>query len=475
MTTSPTILVADDDASIRFVLEAALKQAGFTPYMAKDGHELLELAERGLGDAVITDITMPGIDGFEAMQKLQTLRPGLPVVVISARPPLQTAVAANQHGAFEFLAKPFDLVELIAVLRRSLAAPALPARPTPRAMMAEGTPIVGDSPIMQELYRTMARMVDVPLTVLITGASGTGKERVARALHEHSQRHERPYVVLNLAAIPKERIEAELFGTQTPQGRTPGAFERAEGGTLFLDEIGDMPLEAQARLLRVLQEGEYTQGGMNAPRRATARIICATQRDLRQLAATGKFREDLYYRLQVLPVRMPALKERLEDIPALAEHFLGLATTRGLPRKKLNRDAIQALTAYDWPGNVRELENLIYRLVALVPGAIIGAEAVRAELSTQSSPLPAAGVVSTTTVAIPTLPEIVRTQVRHYLATHQSEDDIIDLYDHMLQAVEAPMLETVMAHARNNQIRAAKLLGINRNTLRKMLRRYGML
>jgi two-component system nitrogen regulation response regulator GlnG len=477
---TPTILVADDDDSIRFVLEAALTQAGYQAHMARDGAELVALAESGVGDAVITDVAMPGLSGFDAMNRLQQSRPNLPIIVISARQPLATAVQANQLGAFEFLAKPFDLHELMSLVQRCLITRSAANDGYVKPIEKDGL-LIGDSPAMQELYRTIARVVDVDLTVMISGASGTGKERVARALHELSKRAHKSFVAQNMAAIPKELIESELFGHERgaftgAQTRKPGKFEQAEGGTLFLDEIGDMPLDAQTRLLRVLQEGEYIPVGGTMARKADVRIICATHRDLRALVEVGKFREDLYYRLQVIPIRLPSLRQRASDIPALVAHFLTQAPTRGLAAKRFTPAALRALMELDWPGNVRELEHLVYRLCALVSDTEITDAHVHAEATTSpvlDTQAQAIGVVSTAQPA--NLQSVVRAHAQSYINIHEREEDLTDLYEHMLEAVEKPLLDVVMSHSRNNQLRAARILGINRNTLRKLLKKYGLI
>src|SRR3712207_1625966 len=305
---------------------------------------------------------------------------------MSAQSTFTTAVKAAQRGAFEYLPKPFDLKELLSVVERALATPQAAPVQEGEAEAAEKLPLVGRSAAMQEIYRTVARLTTTDLTVMITGESGTGKELVARALHDYGKRRGGPFVAINMAAIPRELIESELFGHERGAftgalNRGVGRFEQAAGGTLFLDEIGDMPSEPQTRLLRVLQEGEFTTVGGRQPIQANGRIVPATHRDPRQSIRQGLFREDLFYRLNVVPIRLPPLRERAEDIPLLARHFLDRARAAGLPQKQLSADAVERLKQHAWPGNARELENLMRRLAALYPQERIGADAVAGQLA----------------------------------------------------------------------------------------------
>src|SRR5271154_833868 len=382
--TPPTVLVADDDRSIRTVLTQALGRSGYQVRSTGNAATLWRWVEDGEGDLVITDVVMPDENGLDLIPRIKKIRPDMRVIVMSAQSTLMTAVKAAQRGAFEYLPKPFDLQELIAVVGRALSVPVehvvTPSEPRDSD---ERLPLIGRSPSMQEIYRTIARLTTADLTVMINGESGTGKELVARALHDYGKRRSGPFVAINMAAIPRELIESELFGHERgaftgATNRSQGRFEQANGGTLFLDEIGDMPPEAQTRLLRVLQEGEFTSVGGRQPIRANARIVAATHRDLRSLIRTGQFREDLFYRLNVVPIRLPPLRERPDDIPVLAQHFLNKAQSEGLPGKTLDPAAMAMLAAYRWPGNVRELENLIRRLAALVPAPVI-TEAILAQ------------------------------------------------------------------------------------------------
>jgi two-component system, NtrC family, nitrogen regulation response regulator GlnG len=471
--TLPTVLVADDDRSIRTVLTQALGRSGYQVRTTGNAATLWRWVEEGEGDLVITDVVMPDENGLDLIPRIKRVRPDLRVVVMSAQSTLMTAVKAAQRGAFEYLPKPFDLQELLAVVGRALATPAAPAAEAIEPRDAdERLPLIGRSPAMQEVYRTIARLSTADLTVMINGESGTGKELVARALHDYGKRRTGPFVAINMAAIPRELIESELFGhergaftgaTQRSQGR----FEQANGGTLFLDEIGDMPPEAQTRLLRVLQEGEFTSVGGRQPIKANVRIIAATHRDLRNSIRQGVFREDLFYRLNVVPIRLPPLRERVEDIPLLARHFLDRAREDGLPLKSLDAAALDRLKQYNWPGNVRELENLMRRLAALCPTETIGADQVGAEL-TEIAPLM---VEAASGQAAPeTLARAVERHIRDFLIAHDDGVTPSDIYDRVIAEVERPLIRLTLAATRGNQIKAASMLGLNRNTLRKKIR-----
>ncbi|MFO1236395.1 MAG: nitrogen regulation protein NR(I) [Alphaproteobacteria bacterium] len=466
-----TILVADDDAAIRTVLSQALGRAGFDVRTCGNAATLWRWVSQGDGDLVVTDVVMPDENGFELLPRIQRLRPDLPVVVMSAQNTLLTAITAAERGAYEYLPKPFDLNELIAIVRRALAAPMR----NDKARAAENDdganlPLIGRSPAMQDVYRVMARLMGTDLTVLITGESGTGKELVARALHDYGKRKRGPFVAVNMAAIPRELIESDLFGHEKgaftgASARTIGRFEQAEGGTLFLDEIGDMPLDAQTRLLRVLQQGEYTAvGGRNAIK-TNVRIIAATNRDLRQLVQQSLFREDLYYRLNVVPLRLPPLRERIEDVPDLLRHFLTQAANQGLPRKVADIEALDRLKRHSWPGNVRELENLAQRLAALHAEEVITAAIVEHELDLPKADRPAAA---------PREDALSTAIERHVLSLLKDESlgslPSEGLYASVLEQMERPLLSAVLEATRGNQIRAAKILGLNRNTLRKKLK-----
>jgi two-component system nitrogen regulation response regulator GlnG len=475
--TPPTVLVADDDRSIRTVLTQALGRSGYQVRSTSNAATLWRWVEEGEGDLVITDVVMPDENGLDLIPRIRRVRPDLRVVVMSAQSTLLTAVKAAQRGAFEYLPKPFDLEELLAVVGRALATPTAEAAAPPAVPpdADEKLPLIGRSPAMQEIYRTIARLTTTDLTVMINGESGTGKELVARALHDYGRRRNGPFVPINMAAIPRELIESELFGHERgaftgATNRNAGRFEQANGGTLFLDEIGDMPPEAQTRLLRVLQEGEFTSVGGRQPIRANVRIVAATHRDLRQAIRQGLFREDLFYRLNVVPIRLPPLRERTEDIADLARHFLERARAEGLPTKTLDAGAVEALRAYRWPGNVRELENVMRRLAALCPDEVIGAAAVRAELidpEPAASPQPPA---SENGAASEPLGRAVERHIRQFLAAYRDGIAPADMYDRVLAEVERPLIQMTLAATRGNQIKAAAMLGLNRNTLRKKIR-----
>ncbi len=382
-----SILVADDDSAIRTVLNQALSRAGYEVRLTSNAATLWRWVSQGDGDLVITDVVMPDENAFDLLPRIKKLRPELPVIVMSAQNTFMTAIRASEKGAYEYLPKPFDLKELIGIVGRALAEPKNRKRADGDPDGGENIPLVGRSPAMQEIYRVLARLMQTDLTVMISGESGTGKELVARALHDYGKRRGGPFVAINMAAIPRDLIESELFGHEKgaftgAQARSAGRFEQAEGGTLFLDEIGDMPMDAQTRLLRVLQQGEYTTVGGRTAIKTDVRIVAATNKDLRQLINQGLFREDLFFRLNVVPIRLPPLRERAEDIPDLVRHFFNLAEKEGLPSKQIEAAAVERLKRYRWPGNIRELENLVRRLAALYPQDTITANLIEQELST---------------------------------------------------------------------------------------------
>lgn len=471
--TGQTILLADDDAAIRMVLNQALTRAGYEVRPTGNLSTMWNWVSRGEGDLLISDVAMPDGNAFEIMPKIKKLRPDLPIVVMSAQNTFMTAIRASEAGAYEYLPKPFDIGEVVSVVGRALAEVRKPASSS-LDDNAETMPLVGRSAAMQDIYRALARLMQTDLTVMVAGESGTGKELVAKALHEFGKRRNGPFVAINMAAIPRDLIEAELFGYEKgaftgAASRSSGRFEQAEGGTLFLDEIGDMPMDAQTRLLRVLQEGEYTMVGGRTAIKTNVRIVAATHRDLSQMIRQGLFREDLYYRLNVVPLRLPPLRERGEDVADLISHFLRSAQKDGEPAKTIAPDAIRLLQNYSWPGNVRELENLVMRLYALYADEVISLEIVQHELNLADS-APGAGE-SATPADISTS---VETHVGQILRESAPDLPPEGLYQRVLDKVEAPLIAMSLNACGGNQIKAADLLGLNRNTLRKKIRHHGI-
>jgi two-component system, NtrC family, nitrogen regulation response regulator GlnG len=469
--TTKTILVADDDAAIRTVLSQALTRAGYVVRVTSTAASLWRWVADGLGDAIITDVVLPDENAFDVIPRIKKMRPMLPIIVMSAQNTIVTAIRATELGAHDYLPKPFDLNVLLSTLGRALEQ--ITKRIAPVAeTQNEGIPIIGRSNAMQEIYRVIARLTQTDLTVMIIGESGTGKELVARALHDYSKRRKGPFVAINMAAIPKDLIESELFGHEKGAftgavGRMAGKFEQAEGGSLFLDEIGDMPVEAQTRLLRVLQQGEYTSVGGSLPIKTNVRIIAATHRDLRQLIAQGLFREDLYFRLNVVPLRLPPLRERVEDIPDLVRHFMRSAEKIGLPHKDVSEAALESLKQYRWPGNIRELENLIKRLIAMEVDDVISGASVQREMNALVSGHKTAVDEDRGDVS---LSEFMENYFNNYFASFGSDLPPPELYERILSEIEPPMLRASLVATHGNQLRAADLLGINRNTLRSKLR-----
>ena len=479
MSNQGQILVADDDAAIRTVLNQALSRAGHEVRVTSNAATLWRWVSAGDGDLVITDVVMPDENAFDMLPRIKKARPDLPVIVMSAQNTFMTAIRASETGAYEYLPKPFDLTELINVVARALAEPRRTNRDERAEEQADAMPLVGRSAAMQDIYRMLARMMQTDLTVMITGESGTGKELVARALHEYGRRRGGPFVAINMAAIPRDLIESELFGHERgaftgAQHRSSGRFEQAEGGTLFLDEIGDMPMEAQTRLLRVLQQGEYTTVGGRTPIKTDVRIVAATNKDLRTLINQGLFREDLFYRLNVVPLRLPALRERAEDVPDLVRHFFSRAEAEGLQPKRVSTSGMEALKRYPWPGNVRELENLVRRLAALYPQDEISRETIDAELHVGGQPSPAMDASGALMPDDLTISRAVEHVLQRYFAQFGKDLPPSGLYDRVLAEVEYPLILASIAATRGNQIKAAELLGLNRNTLRKKIRERGV-
>ena len=480
------ILVADDDAAIRTVLNQALSRAGYEVRSTGTVAGLWRWVAAGEGDLVITDVLMPDDNAFELLPRIKRMRPDLPIIVMSAQNTFMTAIKASERGAYEYLPKPFDLKELVSIVGRALAEPKRRREAAEEAAQpAENMPLVGRSPAMQDIFRSLARLMQTDLTVMISGESGTGKELVARALHDYGKRKTGPFVAINMAAIPRDLIESELFGHEKgaftgANARSIGRFEQAEGGTLFLDEIGDMPMEAQTRLLRVLQQGEYTTVGGRTPIKTNVRIIAATNKDLRYSIQQGLFREDLFFRLNVVPLRLPPLRERTEDIPDLVRHFFQRGVAEGLSAKSLDHAALDRLKRYPWPGNIRELENLARRLAALYPQEVVTESLIEAELSF-AAPMQSLGPSASNGAELAGVSrdhETANEQFSSGLERHVNElfrsfgDSLppVGLYHRLLRELEAPLLAATLSATRGNQIKAAEILGLNRNTLRKKIR-----
>ena len=465
------VLVVDDDAAIRTVVGQALRRCGHDVTSVATLAQLDRALAGGAPDILVTDVVLPDGDGIDHIRTVAERYPALPIIVLSAQNTLTTAVRAAEVGAYEYLPKPFDLDALTQAVAGALARGGVFADDGP-GEEEQALPLIGRSAAMQTVYRVIARVVSNDLTVLISGESGTGKELVARAIHDLGPRRAAPFVAINMAAIPRELIEAELFGHERgaftgAAQRNAGRFEQAAGGTLFLDEIGDMPMEAQTRLLRVLQSGEFTTVGGARTIRTDVRILAATNRELAQQVQSGQFREDLFYRLNVVPIALPSLRERRQDVPLLARHFLDLAAAQGLPRRRIDASAVDLLVAHDWPGNVRELENLMRRLAVLARDEVIDADAIRAMIGRPHAS-------ATSAVADPDLAVAIRQLIDRIARERPEALDDGTLYDRVIGEVERPLIEAMLARHGHNQLRAARAMGINRNTLRKRLDTLGI-
>ncbi|ANK13600.1 sigma-54-dependent transcriptional regulator [Erythrobacter neustonensis] len=468
--TNDAILLVEDDTAIATVIVAALEDEGFaiahcTSIAARDK----QLAARRFA-VMLTDVMLEDGDGLASLNAVRDQAPDMPVIVLSAQNTLDTAVRASESEAFEYFPKPFDLDELVHAVRQAAGVRA----PSPDDAVSalpgdsEKMPLVGRSPAMQGVYRMITRVLRNDLTVLVTGESGTGKELVAEAIHELGNRRTGPFVAVNTAAIPADLVESELFGHEKGAftgavAQAIGKFEQANGGTLFLDEIGDMPAEAQTRLLRALQSGRIRRVGGRQEIAVNVRIIAATNRDLAPMIAAGSFREDLFYRLNVVPIILPPLRDRREDIGALAAHFLGLAAEDGLPRRVLTPDGIERLEARNWRGNVRELRNVVYRLALMAREERIDGETVSDIIGAELTPATSRqGDCQTGFGAA----------LAGWLVAENPPAGA--LYHRALAAFERPLIEHALGRTGGNQLRAAQLLGINRNTLRKRIGELGL-
>ncbi len=455
-----TVLLVEDDHSIAIVITAALEAEGFSVTRCDSVAERDRLLGERSFAALVTDVMLTDGDGIETLGAVRRAAPDMPVIVLSAQNTLDTAVRASDTGAFEYFPKPFDIDELARTVRQAVGTSV--ARGPVDEPVEAGLPLVGRSAPMQAVYRMITRVLRNDLTVLVLGESGTGKELVAEAIHQLGQRNAGPFVAVNTAAIPAELIESELFGHEKGAftgavARHIGKFEQANGGTLFLDEIGDMPMQAQTRLLRALQSGTVRRVGGRDEVRVDVRIVAATNRDLGPMIAAGQFREDLFYRINVVPIELPALRERRDDIPALARHFLQQAVGEGLPRRRLRDDAADLLAKQPWRGNVRELRNAMFRLALLAREDVIDAASCTALLA--PTPRDEAGEAAGS--------GDLGTAIGDWLAANRPPPGLV--YDAALAAFERPLFIAVLRETGGNQLRAARQLGINRNTLRKRL------
>ncbi len=468
-----TVIIADDDISIRTVLTQAVSRAGCRVKATGALSTLWRWIEDGEGDALILDVILPDGDALDMLPAIGKKRPELPVIVISANNTMLTTIRANKSGAYEYFPKPFEIRDILGVLSKALSSRAQKMHSLSTDIRNErvgdnssGLPLVGRSQSMQEIYRVIARLVNTDLTVMLIGASGTGKQLVARALHDFGNRKEQAFISINLAAIPDEQIEIELFGSRNiKNGKNyEGKFELAEGGTLFLDEVGEMPFSVQTRLLRVLQvqDGEYSKSGIQGEMSSNVRIISSTQSDLKTAIGSGKFREDLFFRLNVIPVVLPLLNERTEDIPELCNFFFQQCVADGLPEKSLTSKSMDLLKEQIWRGNVRELRNFVQRLVVLSPDEVIADDLVKEQLNLFSEKRGGEELE-----AVEGLSASVEKHLIRYFELHGNLLPPNGLYNRILKEIEYPLISLALNAAKGNQLKAAKLLGINRNTLRK--------
>jgi len=453
------ILIIDDDDSIRWVLEKAVNREQITAISVANTDNILEVISTHQPDAIISDIRMPGIDGLEMLSALQDTHPDLPVIIMTAHSDLDTAVAAFKSGAFEYLPKPFDIEEALTAINRAISQRRKNFKEKNNQQEEKLTGIIGEAPAMQQLFRALGRLSRSEATVLLNGQSGTGKELVAKALHSHSTRSEQPFIALNMAAIPKELVESELFGHEKgaftgANQRRIGRFEQANKGTLFLDEIGDMPLETQTRLLRVLADGEFYRVGGHIPIQVDVRVIAATHQDLQSLVKEGGFREDLYHRINVIRLHLPRLTERCEDIGLLADHFLIQAADElGVSRKYLRKDALAFLTSLDWPGNVRQLENVCRWLTVMASGDEIHKIDLPEDLQ------------QTSISKKSSWQDLLRQSVKQEFIEGKT-----DMLAHTLPDFEKILLEEALSITKGHKQKAAKVLGWGRNTLTRKLK-----
>ena len=455
------VWIVDDDRSIRWVIEKALSREGIAFDSFSSAQEALDALAGGAPEVLVSDIRMPGLSGLELLQTVKDRHPAVPVIVMTAYSDLDSAVAAFQGGAYEYLPKPFDVDQAVDLIRRALDESRREAEAVEPAGTA--TEILGQAPAMQEVFRAIGRLSQSSATVLITGESGTGKELVARALHRHSARGAKPFIAINTAAMPKDLLESELFGHERgsftgAQQQRRGRFEQAEGGTLFLDEIGDMPAELQTRLLRVLSDGTFYRVGGHQQLKANVRVIAATHQDLESRVREGSFREDLYHRLNVIRLRLPNLRERSEDIPLLARHFLAASARQlGVEPKRLADEALQHLSRLEFKGNVRQLENLCHWLTVMAPGQVVDIADLPAEFRDQ-------GIA----VASDWLSALEHEAERRLA---RGETGILD---ELSRQFERALIIKALAKTGGRRIEAANLLGIGRNTITRKIQELGI-
>ncbi len=493
-----SIWIVDDDHSIRFVLEKALTREGLPVRSFSQTRDVLAALEEDTPQVLVSDIRMPGGSGLELLNTVKKQLPGLPVIIMTAYSDLDSAVSAFQGGAFEYLPKPFDLPRAVELIRRAQEESQREA--VGEAEQVQMPEMLGQAPAMQDVFRAIGRLSQSHVTVLITGESGSGKELVARALHKHSPRAEGPFVAINTAAIPKDLLESELFGHERgaftgAQATRRGRFEQAEGGTLFLDEIGDMPLDLQTRLLRVLSDGQFYRVGGHSPQKANVRVVAATHQNLETLVKEGRFREDLFHRLNVIRLRLPPLRERREDVPLLARYFLQRSAGElGVEPKRLSEAALQRLVGFDFPGNVRQLENICHWLSVMAPSLVVEAKDLPQELlatpgahamppgglSAEVVPL-ASGLTGTSAAAPLPLPAVpippspdawvaeVAREARRLLAAGEP-----NVWDVLTRRFEASLILTALDLTRGRRIEAAQKLGIGRNTITRKIQELNL-
>ena len=466
-----TIIIADDDVSIRTVLTQAVSRAGCRVKSTGAISTLWRWIEEGEGDAIILDVVLPDGDALDILPALKKKRPDIPVIVISANNTILTTIRASESGAYEYFPKPFDIKQILSTLNKALIKK-FSNNYKPKKIEHEPNefkvdlPLIGRSQSMQEVYRVIARLINTDLTVMIIGASGTGKELVARALHDFGKRKEKPFVVMNLGSIPSDQVENELFGNND-EGRSDdaiGKFQLAKGGTLFIDEVADMPMATQTRLLRILQDEENLEQDNQDHKNSNVRIITSTQVDLKPLIENGEFREDLFFRLNVIPLNLPLLRERAEDIPELCNHFLKLSSLKeGLTQKTIVPNGIELLKRQQWRGNIRELKNFIQRLVVLSPDEIINEDLVKNQLNEFID------IDKEDDYSVEGLSMSVEKHLLRYFELHGSSLPPPGLYNRILKEIEYPLIALSLNSSKGNQLKASKLLGINRNTLRKKI------